>query len=113
MSCGTNEVCDSSERCVACTAGIACVPPSNPCVTGTISCSTSAGPICNPTGTPVSTGATNTTCIPSNPCHAGVGFCANGTLTCKDVSATTGQFGSAGMVCGIEQGVRRRRDVRL
>jgi hypothetical protein len=113
--CGTNEVC-SNGSCGSCTAGISCSPSSNPCQTGTTSCS-SGLPTCVSTGQDIANGTvcgTNevcsggscvactagTACAPSsNPCQTGTTSCSTGVPIC----VSTGEDVPNGTPCSANE----------
>ena len=110
--CGANMVC-SAGACVSCMANTAC-PPTNPCHTGTLACSTGA-PVCTDTGQSVADGTVcganlvcktgacvacvaGQACQPTNPCKNGATACTTGSMVCVE---TTNK--GAGTLCGAGQ----------
>lgn len=115
-SCGAGNVCLAGV-CLACAAGVTCVPSANPCHVGTTSCTTGAQ-VCEdastaaPDGTPCGDGkvctagscapcADGTACVPSSSCHVGITKCTSGAATCVDTGAAAvpGATCAAASVC--------------
>jgi Pro-kumamolisin, activation domain len=101
--CGTDEVCDN-ERCVACTAGVACVPANTchqsttSCATGEATCPDTGSGAAAPNGTPCGVDqvcdnaqcvacTADVACVPANACHVGATSCTTGESTCVDTGA--------------------------
>lgn len=99
-SCGMNMVC-SGGSCVGCTAGLSCVPTSNPCRTGMTACVPS--PSCMMTGNAVPNGTncgvdrvcnagtcsacvSGAACQPANVCKLGATSCATGSSVCAETA---------------------------
>ena len=112
-SCGSNMVCNAGS-CVTCTAGGACTPTSNPCHTGTLSCTTGAA-TCTDSGSNQPDGTAcganlvcrggscvsctaGQACQPTNPCKNGQTSCTTGSMVCVE---TTNK--GAGTLCGAGQ----------
>lgn len=104
--------------CTVCTS-VACVPPANPCHTGTTSCLVGSVGTCIESTTPVTDGTTcgtNLVCsagactactagvscpIVANPCHNGTTSCSTGTSVCVDAATnvTDGTTCGTNLVC--------------
>jgi hypothetical protein len=116
-SCGTNQVCDGTATCVACTAGLACTANPNPCFTGKTSCATGAqtcvndtqqapgtscglNQVCDPSGTCNACTASLACMTNPNPCKTGITSCATGTSACIDYGDRSGGTScGANLVC--------------
>src|SRR4029450_10719908 len=99
-SCGTNQVCDSSGNCIACTMSAAC---GTTCKPGTTSCTTGAV-VCNQTNATAGTMCgTNQVCDGAGTCKActagascganrkpGTTSCTTGSLLCNQSNAAAG-----------------------
>ncbi|MFT3915175.1 MAG: hypothetical protein QM704_13950 [Anaeromyxobacteraceae bacterium] len=119
-ACGTNQVCNGSGACVACTAGLDCTGsnPENLCHAGVTSCATGAqacvdgaafvagtacggGLVCSPAGT--CTACTAGASCATNPdpvCHDGVTSCSTGLQACVDGAVKLGTTCGTDQVCG-------------
>ena len=110
-ACGTSKVCTASGECAACTAGMACDLPNEPCKLGKIECSSGA-PVCTvagdgPNGTACGNGKVcsqgtcvacnaGSSCTPTNKCRTGTLSCDSGMPVCQD----TGMNAANGTGCG-------------
>jgi len=112
-TCGTNQVCNGSGTCVACTAGQTCTTNPSVCKNGVTSCTTGAS-VCID-GTPKS----NTTpctggqmcdgngfcgaCVANQTCTGNPGVCKQGKTTCTgtQTSCSDGANTAAGTSCGV------------
>ena len=112
--CGANRVCSPTGECLACTAGMACDLPNEPCKIGKTDCSTGA-PVCVPAGDAANGTAcgngqvcsvgtcvacnAGSPCFPTNKCHTGTLSCDSGIALCQD----TGSNAANGTSCGTNQ----------
>lgn len=115
-SCGTNQVCNGSGTCVACTAGVTCTTNPTRCRVGTSSCTTGSSQ-CLDTAAPVSAGTicgTNqvcngsgscVACTASQSCTTNPSVCRTGTTSCASGASTCVDSGNkaAGTGCGTNQ----------
>jgi hypothetical protein len=112
ISCGTGHVCAGGSCVVVCVGGASCLPPSEPCKEGVVSCSTGS-PACVAGSATRADGASCGTdqvchggvcgacvagraCTPANGCHTGLSSCATGVETCVDTTQDVGD----GTPCG-------------
>ncbi|MDP1921689.1 MAG: hypothetical protein Q8L14_35945 [Myxococcales bacterium] len=117
-SCGTNQVCNALDQCVACTQGAACsTNPGAACRNGTTECSSGA-PVCvdgsNKTNGAVCMGGvcnmgmcnacndgaactTNT----NSACRNGITSCSTGVAVCNDGSSKANGTTCSGGVCNM------------
>ena len=103
VGCGTNQVCNGSGACVACSAGVACNPGGNLCLQSTTSCATGAqtcpagsnvpagatcgtNQVCNGSGTCVACTAGGG-CTAAGGCQTGTYSCATGAQVCTNLSS--------------------------
>ena len=116
-TCGTNQVCNPSGQCMACTANVSCVDNPNPgCFEGLTVCTTGlrvcrdglqaapgtqcggANEVCNPAGTCITCESGRACTTNPSACRSGVIACDTGAPVCTD-----GAPKNAGVSCGTAQ----------
>ena len=118
-SCGTNLVCNGGV-CNACTEGLSCANPPNPCKVGTTSCATGTS-TCIDTAANIPNGTTCdvvpavpevcnngacTACTAGNACATNPNPCVDGTTSCTtgtEQCVNTGTAKANGTSCGTNQ----------
>jgi hypothetical protein len=103
--CGTNMVCNNGGTCVACTAGLACQPSPDPCVTGTTTCSTGVQTCGNsvvvPNGTACGTNmvCSGGNCVSSSSSSSGGSTSSGSGSGSSSGSTSSGGFKDVAYIC--------------